>query len=321
MKKVFVVFSLLLLVSCGGGAKNPTVRNDIKSQIKDHLALGVEAFATGNLQSSESYLTLALNEAKLIDNMGEQINVLINLGSVYIAQGLTSKASNMIFTAVDMIRYTGIHNYDFNVKIVLGKYYSRMEMMDMSIKAYKQALRLAKQPNQQAIAYNNLGIILRKTGNNKEALWNLNRAKAINKRKKFYDQLANNHYNIAEIYFEQNDWNNAQRNFMEALTYDKISENPLGIVDDLKRLAEISFTRGNTFLGDHYFARALSVAQSAKSEYKVNEIKALIKKYSKTPQKVEPKKPVTGTTEIKSTGTSGTNAQPKIVQPQETNPQ
>lgn len=280
---VFVLLTgaALALQACGGGAKNPTVRNDIKKQVNDHLALGVESFATGNLQTSLNYLNMALNEARMIDSIPDQISVRINMGSVYIALGQITEASNQIFTAQEMIRFTGIRTYDFNLKIVQGKFYTRINQVDLAVKSYKQALRLAKSPNQQAVAYNNLGIILRKNGDPDDALWHLNRAKVINRSKKFYDQLANNYYNIAEIHFSQEEWAAAKRNYLEALNYDKISENPLGLIEDLKRLGEVSYKLNNSLLGEHYFTRSLNVARAMKNDLKQQEIRTLAEKYRK----------------------------------------
>lgn len=278
--KIFLFFGLwiLILSSCGGN-QNPTVRNVVKKKIVNNVAIGVENFSKGKLDSSLLFLKEALRSAYSIDDVVQQENVLINLAEINIGAGMYEEASNHIFKAKEMSEREHITTYDFSLFLVIGKYFDRTENFDEALNFYQQALKIAENGSEKARVLNSMGILYRKMKKFDKAIKYLGDARNSNLFSKDYLQLANNDYNIGEIRFAQKKYKQALKKYQSALKNDKIAENSSGIFDDLKKIATCYYKLSDIQNALYFLGRAEKVANSVKMSDSFAEIQALRKEW------------------------------------------
>lgn len=281
MKKLITLTLIFagLMTAC---SDNPTVKVEIQQNIADHISVGSSEYAKGDYESALAFLELALDEAYSIDNIPLQITVLLSMSELAMGEADYDDASNYIFKAKDLAEID--HNFDdyFSLFTAMGKYYSRINDFESSLKFYDLALGESGKREKKAIIYNNVGIIYRKQGDYDQALNYLGKAFRINWRKGIHDQLANNLFNIGEVRFLQEDWDKAFDSYADALVHDKISENTAGIAEDLKMMAQASYKMGNYERAVHYLERAKRAADSISLSSELTEIKALLEEYEAT---------------------------------------
>lgn len=267
-----------LVPACG--KSNPTVRTDVFNQARDHLNLGVSEYSKGNFTTARLFLNQAMSESCSIDNIPLQVRVLLSLGELELAQGSLTDASNHIFSAWVLADMSDTPPDKFNLYATTGKYYAKISNYTEAIKSYELAVRSVGDPARQAIIYNNLGNVYRRMSQFDRAMNYLSRAVRINASKKIYDQLAGNHFNIGELYLQQSQTAKAYNEYLLALKYDKISESSVGIIEDLKRLAQCAYTLGKKEAALGFLDRAMNVAANIRLDRQVAAIKDMIAKYS-----------------------------------------
>jgi tetratricopeptide (TPR) repeat protein len=278
MKRLIGVVCVALCVfACS--KKNPTVRTDILNQAQDHLNVGVTEFKKGNYSTASLFLDQALGESQSIDNIPLQVRVMLSIGELEIAQGQFAQASNHIFTAWQLADISEIPVSRFNLFATTGKFYAKTSNFIAAIENYEMAIRNTSDPAQEAIIYNNIGNVYRRMGEYDHALTYLGRATRINWAKKIYDQLAGNYFNTGELYLQQEQTVKAMNNYLLALKYDKIAENSVGVIEDLKRLAECAFKLEKYDAAQIYLSRALNVAQNIRLTRQVAIVRELLTKY------------------------------------------
>ncbi len=262
IKTVLYFLIAFSLFSCATG-KNPSVRNTIKKKISNNVAIGVENFSKGKLESSLVFLKEALRYAYAIDSVPQQINVLINLAEINIGAGMYQEASNHIFLAKEMSEKEKIKEYRFPLLLVIGKYFDRTGASGTALTFYQDAAKLARNGAEKARVLNGMGILYRKMKQYDLALKYLGDARNINLFANDYLQLANNDYNIGEVRLAQKKYKQALQNYRLALKGDKIAENSTGIFDDLKKIAVCNDKLGKIEDALYYLSRAEKVAEGA----------------------------------------------------------
>jgi tetratricopeptide (TPR) repeat protein len=266
-------------MGCAGNFK-PMVKTNVLKRITDNLAIGVEEYGKGNYENARGFLEEALQLAYSVDNIDEQISAMVNLAELHMAFKNLTEASNYLFTAENLSIVTESKKYLFQLHISIGKFWNTVGQVDKAIDFYQRALNDTKSELQQAIVYNNLGIIYRKNGDDENALNTLEIAQKINKMYGISDNLADNYYNIGEIYRKQQKWDGAFRYYQLALENDKLVENSVGIIEDLIKLAMVSYEMDETESTALYLDRALKVAQGIKHDKYAEAIVKLMKKYA-----------------------------------------
>ena len=263
MKKMKYIISagLIILLSC---ASNPTVRDDVKLALNDRVSVGNEEFRKGNFNTAELFFKEALRDAYSIDDIHSQIMILVSLGEVSLAKNDIEKAADRIHLAKEIAEGSSVKKHDFILNIGIGKLLIRGGNHDSARNHYYKALKTAGDNKQKAVAYNNLGIVYSRdeSGRYDRALEYLEKAVRINSRGPVYNQLADNYYNLGNVYFRIEEWKSAMKYYKKALEADRISENSHGIIKDLRRLAETSLRSGDKENALFYYERALRTAEA-----------------------------------------------------------
>ncbi|OHD57505.1 MAG: hypothetical protein A2Y33_05920 [Spirochaetes bacterium GWF1_51_8] len=279
MRKLIAAFAITIIAAGCTKTVQPMVKTNVLQRITDNLAIGVEEYGKGNYDNAKSFLETALALAYSVDNIDEQISAMVNLAELHMAFKKPAQASNYLFTAENLAMITESKKYLFQLHVSIGKYYNTVGKVDKAIEFYQTALSDTKSELQQAIVYNNLGIIYRKNGDDLNALTTLEIAQVINKKYGISDKLADNYYNIGEIYRKQQNWDSAYRYYQLALENDKLVENSVGIIEDLIKLAMVSYELDETAMVAFYLDRALKVALGINHEKYAEAIGKLMKKY------------------------------------------
>ncbi len=275
------ILILAALLACS--KKNPTVRTDIYNQAQDHLNVGVSEFKKGNYSTARLFLNQALDESYSIDSIQLQVRTMLSIGELEIAQGMFADASNHIFTAWQLSELSETPVVQFNLYATTGKFFAKTSNFTEAIRNYDMAIRHTGDPAQEAIIFNNIGNVYRRMGDYDRALNYLNKAKRINEMKKLYDQLAGNYYNLGELYLQQEQIQKAHNQYLLALKYDKMSENSVGIIEDLKKLAQCAYLMGKYEVSQIYLNRALRAAESIRLTRQIGIINGLILQYAQPP--------------------------------------
>jgi tetratricopeptide (TPR) repeat protein len=274
-KEIIIAGAVLLLFSCG-----PIARNTVEKKIGDNAKIGVEAYKSGNYESAVIFLNQALKDAYSVDNMDEAINVLQNLAETYLKLDDFSKASNYIYMAGDIANKEDIDTYDFTIYLTLGNYYSLSTNTDDGFKTadiyYQKALKIAKKDEDRALVYNGIGISYSKNGNLNEALDWMEKSRKINESQKLFGPLADNYFNMAEIYEKKNNPKEALDNYKQALKYDKNLEKSANIQEDLKRIGRNYQALNKTGWASYYLNKALNTAQSLGDKDEVSNIQEML---------------------------------------------
>lgn len=279
MMKRNVILLLITAISLtvGCAKKDPYLREDIQSQAWNHLEVGVSEYSSLNFSNARLFLEKALEEAKSIDNVELQIKALLSLGELELILRSHTKSSNYIFKAWALSEFMESDDMLFSLNSTTGKYYSKMMDYETAIEYYNAAYQSTSDKKDKAIIYNNLGVIHRTLKNYSEAYDYFNKAVRINKKKKIYGSLGGNYYNLGELYYIQNDSDNALKNYFLALENDKKSEDSLDILTDLKKIGIVYSDKNELDKALYYFIRALNLAVSIDNEEEIAVLTKLIK--------------------------------------------
>lgn len=265
---------LLALVSCG--SKNPTVRDTVKKKVSDNRTIGVEEFKKGNYSSARLFLEQALKDAYSVDSVEGMVSALQNLAEVHLKLGNFADASNAVFRARELNEREGLSE-DFAVLLTIGKYFERINRTDLSLQFFEQALQTAKKDEDRALVQNSIGIVKIRQGLLDEAENWVRKSLAVNESKKIHNTLADNYFNLGEIYDKKGDTRNALSNYLLALRHDKISEKSDGIIEDLKRIGQMHQKLGDSPAAVYYYQRALNASEAMGYKSETEAIQQLIK--------------------------------------------
>jgi tetratricopeptide (TPR) repeat protein len=263
MKKIVVLGSVLfLLCSCASIAKNT-----MQKKIEDTLAVGVTEYKKGNLSSAQIFFEQALKDAYAVDNSDDEISALQNLSLLYLQKSDFSTASNAIFTAKRIADKENISNYNFSILMGFGKYYQEIASSSAdyqtALSYYQSSLEWANKEEEKALVYNNIGIVKIKQGAFDEAFDWIEKSRQIHESKKVLEGLADNYFNLGELYRKKNDNPGALTNYFLALKQDRALENSGSILEDLKNIAAIYETIGDKDNALYYYSKALKNAENS----------------------------------------------------------
>ncbi len=263
---IFLILTIVILFSCAQQVKNPSIRETVKKSISESISLGVKEYKSGNLQSAKGFFLEALKEAYSIDNTEEIINIEQNLAITTLRSTNLSEASNYIFSAKFIAEKENITLYNYIIYLTIGKYYDRTadtpDDFETAISWYQKAATAAKDDEDRASAYNNIGVTKRKQKKLDEAVRWLDQARRINEGEKNYAALGDNYYYLGQTYEDQGLLSESLKNYLSALNYDKIAEKSVSILDDLKRIAQIYSRMSKFDEALYYYKKALNTAQS-----------------------------------------------------------
>ncbi len=280
MKKfIFILF--FLVFACG--AKDTTIKTQVKSNIEEFKKTGYSFYRKGNINNAIDYFKRGIELAYSVDSTHQLIDLYCALGDIYLSIGEIENASNNIFMAERIEKYERSKN-SFTVIISIAKYYSKLfdkTKNEAFIEKAENYFELAKKSTQIdedfAIYYNNYGKLMIKKNNYSIALQNFEKALKINEGKKNFLGMADNYYNIGTLYEKQGEYEKAIFNYKKALQNDKLIENSDGIYLDTKKIGQMFKKLGNKEMARYYFEKAKLVAQSINNKEYIEEIEKLAK--------------------------------------------
>ncbi|MEJ5272616.1 MAG: tetratricopeptide repeat protein [Spirochaetota bacterium] len=261
--KFIYLFLVLLIViySFSCSAKNPTIRNDIKKKIDYLIGQGIGYFNNNQMDKAINAFIEAYELSITIDDTEKIIKSSLKLIEIYLFLNKLDLAYPYLIFVKRICEKEKMEKYYSQIFFQYAKYYEIKNNIDNAIANYKEAINLAKNDLDKAIALNGIGLLFLKLKNYDESLVYLNQAYKINKKLKNYIQLANNAYNIAQCYLNKKEFSKSLQYALEALDYDKIAENQYNILEDCKLIAKIYEYMNNIENAIYYITKALNIAQ------------------------------------------------------------
>lgn len=169
----------------------------------------------------------------ILDDCHDSVVPVINLGRVYLYQGLLTEAFEMFNSAIN------IDPYDEDPYFYLGVYYEKIKKYEEAIKCYEKSLSINIK---QSETHLNLGICYRQLYLYKESL------KEFDLAYKYDDECLLAKQNKGTAYVEMKDYTNALNEFLFIIKkYPKYIENIIDIVHCYYKL--------NDFLNAHKWIR------------------------------------------------------------------
>lgn len=257
----FIIFILFLLFSFSCSSRNPTIKSDIKKKIDYLINQANGYFQNNQIDKALTTLNEAYQLSISIDDIDRIVKSSLKLVEIYIFVNQPDKAYFLIIFCKKIVEKENKKNYLSSIFFYLAKYYEIKQKLDDAIASYKEAISKATNNLDKSIALNSLGLLYLKSSNFDEALNYLLQAYKINQKLKNYIQLANNAYNIAICYLNKKEFLKSLTYALNALEYDKISENPYNILADCKLLAKIYEALNDIESAIYYISKALNIAE------------------------------------------------------------
>lgn len=278
--KIFLLILILvfLLFSFGCSAKNTTIKSDIKKKIDYLLGQGIGYLNGNQIDKAISTFTEAYELSLTIDDAERIIKTCLKLIETYIQLNRPDKAYGYLAFIKKLSEKEKLEQYYSAIFFQYAKYFELIKDFDNAIISYKEAIRTSKKDIDKSIALNGLGLLYLRLNKYDESLTCLNEAYKINKKLKNYIELANNAYNMAQCYFGKKELSKSLEFALEALKYDKISENQYNIFEDLKLIAKIYEFMNDIESAIYYLNKAINIAQviaKDQLEYLISELQRL----------------------------------------------
>jgi tetratricopeptide (TPR) repeat protein len=255
---VLILFLIFFLFSCS--STNPTVKDDVKKQLKYLMNQGYDYFKAGLLDKSCSTFESALALAISIDDTDNIIINYLNLCDIYLKLDKIEVVRNYLDNALKISQKEKKEQYQPRIYYLYGRYFESIKDIENAINSYLKSINIAKKDEDKTLALNALGLIYLKDKNFTKALNLFNQAYSINKSKKIYNQLSNNAYNLALVYIELKDYEKALNYAKEALECDKLIENSLNILEDFKLMVRIYEYLNKIDDAIYYINKAINLA-------------------------------------------------------------
>ena len=278
--RVFLVLVLAFTFSCSTAPQQPDTVTASKNQAADFTKAGNEAFNKGLYDKAlESfYLALAYNVS--VDNERGMASSYNSVGSVDMARGNFDDAMKSFNRAYDLARKLNDRVLLVQTATKIGEVYLNTNQTEKATEKFMEAIKYQNGgvPEEDlAVLYHDLGSALKRLGKLDQALSYMNEALRINDRLKRYEEAASNHYMIASIYSENDQFDLALRHARMALEDDKKVENTLGIAKDYLALGLISRKKGDLEDAFSYMKKTYEIYTALKLLYPTLSIELEIK--------------------------------------------
>lgn len=259
-----VVLTALALGACSSAPPKSETSTNVKQQAAQAAISGESYFQQGRYDLALQFFTQALDDNASVDEVDGVIRSRISIARVYLAQGDTDAARDMLTRAREQAR--GVRPPLFvDASISLGELSLRMDDPKEALQILQEALEAGgtlMTPVQSGVLYHDMGAAWKNSGDTAKALEWLSRALQGNLAHKLFEQAAADYYMIASVHSKKGDVAAALRNAEAALGLDKQVENSVGIASDLYALGLIESKSGDTAAAYDYFQRAYGVYSS-----------------------------------------------------------
>lgn len=251
----------LALSGCSTRPKTPTESYAIRNQVADYLKLADGFFSRGNYDSAVSFYNEAIKAASSVDHLEGVATARASLGRVYLAAGRSDDAERELLKAYEYAHTAGFRGAASLAASGLGEVLYRRGDREGALARFDEAIALADQDEEAlAIALHNAATAKTALDRREEAKSDLERAAAINQKRKSWSEFAANRYLLASIYVKEGNLEAARNTAGEALDSDKKAENGRGIALDLAALGSLSRRLGKTEDAYWYWRRSFDTA-------------------------------------------------------------
>jgi tetratricopeptide (TPR) repeat protein len=253
--------SLTLLASCSSAPPKSDTVTTMKTQAAQDSITGDAYFRQGRFDLALQFFTRSLNENTAVDNGDGIIQSYNAIGKTYMALGALDKAEELLLSARDHARSAGAPLLFVSTNN-LGELYLAKGEPQKSLAMFEEAMAMpasSRTPAQTGVLYHNLGTAEKDLGDPLKALDYYGKSLEVNLSNKLFEQAAANYYMIAAVHSKKGELDEAQKNALAALDFDKRVENSPGIAQDLYALGLIANRRKDPAAAYDYFQRSYLV--------------------------------------------------------------
>lgn len=260
---------LVILVGLNSCSSAPPAKEEVfekRNLATQYMEFGNRYYQEADYPQALQLYILAKNYFISVDDTEGIIGSYNALGKTYLRLGMPSEAEAHISFALDLAKgsgksrlilqtvnhLAGIHLQGSNI----AKAYTLLE-------EYRaQVPQTSPWTVEHGVYFHNLGAALHGLKRFTEAEQMASQAATINLGLKNYGELASNHYLLALIRQNQDNFSQALSDAETALRYDKQMENSLGIAQDLLLLGFLKEKSGNHLEAFDYYSRSFLVYRS-----------------------------------------------------------
>lgn len=265
-----VVCLSMLHFSCSSAPKEVEPDTPGAGEAAKYAEFGNSFFNQARYQQAVEMYRLALDRYIRIDNQLGAISAYNALAKTFLAMGNTEEAELMLQSSLRVLK--GLSPFkpeDSGLRSAAAEAYSNYGELEYIRGDYPQALDWFDQgltliaaksdPDGYAILMHNRGTALHKLEREAEARQSIAEALKINLANDNLYEIASNYYMLAVLDLNADSVERALEHALEALAYDRSTENSPGIAQDLFILARIEDSRRNTERADGYLDRAEAI--------------------------------------------------------------
>jgi len=255
MKQSIIILSLFifLLAGCSSAPKKPAGVFDIRNQAAGFAAFGNDYYAKGDFSQAARFFSDALTAYTSVFDPAGMAMSRISLAKVMIATGEFEAAANLLTTAAQ--NKEGVKPEDAQYPNLSAEFALTQGLLllaqgknDEALASFEEVLSIpGKKPSNALLArvYHNIASVYKLQENWTQAREYAEKALVLNEKEKEYSAQASNHYLLASLSLKQGDSAGSIEHLEKALVLDRMMEDSLSIVQDLRAIGSVQFSAGN----------------------------------------------------------------------------
>ncbi len=279
MYKKRILINLIIIIlffSFSCSAKNYTIKDEIKKEISYFIEDANKEFNKGDINEAIETYQKALTLAYSIDKTQYIIIIYLNLTEIYIFQEDFENSKFNLKQAAFLLKYENFPELDHKYFYLYAKYFYKMSNFSKALESVNRCYNYKASKRQTCNSYNLNGLILNNISEYEMALELFKKALKISKSKKYYDLIADNSYNIGNVYYLLKNYESALQYLLEALEADKINEYRPGILNDMLLIGRCYIKIENIDMARYYLNKALEISKRLEKKDYIKEIQRLL---------------------------------------------
>lgn len=265
MKHILLALATVIVFSaCSSAPKSTGIEVERKNRAAQYAEFGSRYFDTGQYDKALDFFFLALENNTSVYNLEGMAANQNSLGKVYLAQGNKDRALQAFSQAAEYAADGKVPHLAAQAENNIGEILLDDGENDSALERFRHALETLPDgyPEEEAVILHNVGVGEKRLGNYDQALEALQRAFDLNLKGKRYADLGADAYSIASTYSLQGEYELAVKYASDALEYDRLAENSLGIIQDFKALGKIHEKMADPESAFRFYLMGLKVAES-----------------------------------------------------------
>jgi tetratricopeptide (TPR) repeat protein len=269
MTRAVLLLSAAVLLAGAACSSAPPPKEEIfekRNQAARYLEFGNRYFRDAMFDQALRFYDLAREYYASLDDREGQTVSLNSIGKVRFLAGDPDGAMEEYRKALALAESTDRPDLLLQTSNNIGEVHIRRGENDEAAELFRKTLDRhefrAAGSLELAVLYHNRGVVLRNLGDDEAALGEAEKAAAMNREAKRFEELASNHYLMSSVHLKREDHSEALRHAEIALEYDKKMENSLGIAQDLAAVGTIYEKTGKMEEAHDMYTRAFLVYRS-----------------------------------------------------------